>query len=385
MSLLTKRHQESEQKENRPPSKKRPILLWGGLFCITILLNGMARLVPGFAEWYAVHIYPLWVGSLGRLCSPLPFSLSEMMLLAGVLLAALWIVAAVRNLVRGLRRGILQKPCRFWCKILVTGGKILVVIFFLYTINCGINYHRLTFSQREGFVMRESTVDELAKLCLELTAEINEAALYILVDENGGFVAESDVEERAREAMQAAAVSYPELSGYYPKAKEVKNSWILSYQQLQGVYSPFTIESNYNRDMPDYNKPHTICHELSHLKGFMREDEANFIAYLACRASEWVDFQYSGSMMAYVYSTNALYREDRELYREIRSQLCEQANRDLKLHSAFWDAYDGKVAEVSDKVNDTYLKVNAQEYGTKSYGRMVDLLLALKRTERMEQ
>ena len=32
--------------------------------------------------------------------------------------------------------------------------------------------------------------------------------------------------------------------------------------------------------MPFYNIPHTICHELSHLKGYMREDEANFIGYL---------------------------------------------------------------------------------------------------------
>lgn len=45
-------------------------------------------------------------------------------------------------------------------------------------------------------------------------------------------------------------------------------------QQLCGVYSPFTVEANYNGDMPDYNVPHTLCHELSHLKGFMREDEA---------------------------------------------------------------------------------------------------------------
>ena len=46
--------------------------------------------------------------------------------------------------------------------------------------------------------------------------------------------------------------------------------------------------------MPYYNIPHTICHELSHLKGFMREDEANFIGYLACIGSDSPDFRYSG-------------------------------------------------------------------------------------------
>ena len=36
-------------------------------------------------------------------------------------------------------------------------------------------------------------------------------------------------------------------------------------------------------------------------------------------------------------------------------------------------------------MNDTYLKANAQEDGTKSYGRMVDLLLALRRTQAGER
>ena len=36
-------------------------------------------------------------------------------------------------------------------------------------------------------------------------------------------------------------------------------------------------------------------------------------------------------------------------------------------------------SEVSEKVNNTYLKSNMQEDGTKSYGRMVDLLIGLWR------
>lgn len=367
-----------DSNQNNKPSSKRQILLWGGLFCITVLLNILARQTRGFAEWYAKTIYPLWVGSLGRICSLFPVSVSEMILLAGGLLLLWWAGRAISVTIRV--RSNRDPSVKFWKKSLRNAGKILVLVFFLFTIHCGINYHRLTFSQREGFQMQKSTLEELAALCLALTEEVNEAAQYIIVDEQGACRIDGQVETRAQDAMKAAAVTYGELEGYYPKAKAIRNSWILSYQQLTGIYSPFTIEANYNGDMPDYSKPSTICHELSHLKGFMREDEANFIAYLACRASEDWDFRYSGSMMAYVYSTNALYRENKELYREIRAELCEQANRDLQLYSAFWDAYEGKVAEVSDKVNDTYLKANAQVEGTKSYGRMVDLLLALRRS-----
>ena len=66
--------------------------------------------------------------------------------------------------------------------------------------------------------------------------------------------------------------------------------------------------------MPYYNIPHTICHELSHLKGFMREDEANFIGYLACIGSDSPDFRYSGYLTGWVYAGNALAKADLEAY-----------------------------------------------------------------------
>lgn len=373
-------HRIRHQGQDKPRPKKGGLLLWGGLFFITLLLNLLARAVPGFAEWYARHIYPLLVGSLGRLCSLFPFSVSEVLLGACLLGAAVWVGVALRHLFWGLRKRKAGKK-EFWKNSAAWAGKILAVLFFLFTVNCGINYHRMTFSQRAGFVMQKSTKEELAALCAELTEEVNEAAAQIEVDEEGGCQAAEDIPGRAREAMKAASAKYPELAGYYPRAKAIGNSWILSYQYLQGVYSPFTVEANYNRDIPDYDKPSTICHELSHLRGFMREDEANFVAYLACRASEDADFCYSGSMLAYVYSMNALYREDPEAYWQIRPGLCEQADRDFKFQSAFWDAYEGPVAEASDKLNDAYLKANAQVDGTKSYGRMVDLLLALRRRD----
>ena len=181
--------------------------------------------------------------------------------------------------------------------------------------------------------------------------------------------------------MQAAAEEYPVLGGFYPRPKEVAVSWILSVQQLCGIYSPFTVEANFNGDMPDYNIPHTICHELSHLKGFMREDEANFIGYLACIRSENKAFRYSGYLTGWVYAGNALAKVDIDAYIELHNRLCAQALEDLAENNAFWDRYEGKVAEVSNQMNDVYLKVNKQEDGVKSYGRMVDLMLEYRKDQ----
>ena len=128
--------------------------------------------------------------------------------------------------------------------------------------------------------------------------------------------------------------------------------------------------------MIDYNIPFTLCHELSHLRGFMQEEEANFIAFLACIGTGKQDFEYSGYLTGWVYCMNALRRTAAEEWQEVREELDEAAEADLRENSRFWDSYDGAVAEVSDKVNDTYLKANGQSEGVKSYGRMVDLIIA---------
>ena len=60
---------------------------------------------------------------------------------------------------------------------------------------------------------------------------------------------------------QAQGKVYEVLSGCYPKPKGLLFPWILSIQNLTGVYSPFTVEANYNTEMPAYNIPFTACHE----------------------------------------------------------------------------------------------------------------------------
>ena len=180
-------------------------------------------------------------------------------------------------------------------------------------------------------------------------------------------------------SMKDLGTDYPQLAGYYPYPKPLMNPRLLSIQQLCGIYSPFTIEANYNREMPYYNIPHTICHELSHLKGFMREDEANFIGYLACIGSGSPDFRYSGYLTGWVYAGNALAKVDLEAYYDLYGRLAPEAARDLSWNNQFWDRFDGKVAEASTQLNDRYLKANNQEDGVRSYGRMVDLMLAYYR------
>ena len=348
------------------------------LAAASAVLGACARMVPGFAHTYSITVYPVLVNTIGRFSSIFPFSLSE----AGLYLAA---VFCILNLLF-----LIKKPLAALSRLFF----LACLLLFLYTAGCGINYYRTPFSYEAGMVMEQSSAGELYSLCLFLTEQINSTltetdhsgdalkGLYPGQTEDTPLPSAAMLRELGMEgvkSMKGRGTAYPQLSGYYPYPKPLMNPRLLSIQQLCGIYSPFTIEANYNREMPYYNIPHTICHELSHLKGFMREDEANFIGYLACIGSDSPDFRYSGYLTGWVYAGNALAKADLEAYYGLYGRLAPEAARDLAWNNQFWDRFDGKVAEASTQLNDRYLKANNQEDGVRSYGRMVDLMLAYYR------
>ena len=139
------------------------------------------------------------------------------------------------------------------------------------------------------------------------------------------------------------------------------------------------MESNINVDNPFFTVPWTMAHELAHQCGFMREDEANFIAYLACKESDDALMRYSGLLLAYDNATAALRKADPEAATQIAAGLAPSVQRDLAERAEHWARYEGPVQEASNAANDAYLKANNQSDGMRSYGRMVDLLLAEQR------
>ncbi len=337
--------------------RNRIFLVLGLLFFAAALaLEISARQVAGFAEWYARGPYKAIVETVGRFFGIFPFSVVEILLYLGILICLIFLVLRIRH------------PVWLICRAVFLAG----VIAFLYAADCGVNYYAEAFSDYVGLQPGLHTDDELESLCVYLVEKVNENVTgEAYLDGNEALWKEESIR-----AMQDLGEEFPVLDGFYPKPKGLLISWILSVQQLCGVYSPFTVEANFNTQMPNYNIPHTMCHELSHLKGFMREDEANFIGYLACIGSGDQAFRYSGYLMGWVYAGNKLASADPERYRELTAELCDEARYDLAENNAFWDRYEGKVAEVSNEMNDRYLKANGREDGVKSYGRVVDLMLA---------
>ncbi len=360
------------------------LLSWLGLF-----LSGH---VSGFANAWSRCVYRPLSQLAAFLWGWISFSLTEILVYGVLLYAIVGFFFALFRALRSRRRSdgaCAFKPLRNWLRRIAC---LAALAFFLYVCFCGINYHRDSFSRENGIVLREYSTEELTALCRYLASRINESA-DTAAEDNVGVSTSSPMPgetkdcaqnslsmlhllgREAKLAMEKLGNDYPGLDGRYPRPKYLLNSRLLSVQQLTGIYSPFTIEANYNREIPWYNLPFTMCHELSHLRGYMQEEEANFIAFLSCVSADNAYFRYAGYLSAWVYCGNALAASDPTTFSQIYSSLPYCARADLSYNNAFWERFESPVAEAATQMNDNYLKANGQTEGVVSYDRVTGLIL----------
>lgn len=352
--------------------EKKLSLISSILCTISAALYLAARWIPDFSDFYIAHIYRLTAGLFARIFSIFPFSMAEFLLYFLLLYLSAYGMHLIFSVIYTKKNTIQSAFARYGSHCFF----LFSILLFLYVSHCGINYYRTDFASANGIPAEAYTKEELAEYCGWLTEQLDFLSSQVTRDQNLSCPSRSEYYGMGPRAMTNLAQAHPSLNQYFPRAKPVWISRILSCQHLCGIYSPFTVEANINKDMPGFYIPFTICHELSHLTGYMQEEEANFIAYLACTQYDSPDFQYSGYLIAYIYAIEALYETDPAAYAQTRQLLNPLSSLDLETNSAFWNQYNGKIAQVSNQINDSYLKANSQTDGVASYDRVVGLLVS---------
>lgn len=423
----------SHKKELMKIKRRIRLIIFVSIALLTILLNVAAWNSRAFSDWYIAHIFPIWVNLYGRVTGQFPFSVGEWMLGAGVVLAAfallLGLLCAVAGAVCGIRhlckrygagqsdgrrgQAVIGGFWRFTAGFYRFFAWTFLIVCLVMTLNCFILYHASTFSEHYfGEDDEEYDLTELIAVYNIVAEQCNYLATVMERDESGRVVytgsggelkgAEYRVQlgvlaDKSRELMRQLGKIYPQLDGFYPRPKALLTSDFMCQQYMKGYYFPFSMEANYNDVMQILNIPETMCHELAHLRGYIFEDEANFISYLACTQSDDAFFQYSGYLGVLVYLNNDIYRawkESRVSYEAAVAVIQPVAVDDqVWVDDVFvtqeeWDRINGKalidteiVDEISDAFIDTNLKVNGVTDGAVSYSRVVRLLLQYYRHE----
>lgn len=374
-------------------TKTKPrVMSRGGIIACTVLtlLTPVGLLLIHLARGNAEEVEHLYSRGfyhgmatvLTALTGRVPFSVMEVILLLLGAAALVFLVLWIREAIRQKGRWWLVCLKRLW--IIVSAAS---AVFFWFILTGDLNYYRIPVGQSLGLQTEATDVKTLRSLCHLLAGQAAELRPQCEEDSEGVFASSVTYAELAETATGAVTaldeiygVQLFDLAGQ-TRPKAMYFSEVMSYIQLTGVIFPYISEPNINVHQPAYGISSTMCHELSHICGFMREDEANFIGYLACISSENEAFRYSGYLTGWVYAGNAMARVDRKRYIELTDQLCEEARQDLDENSDFWNRYESRVSEAATRMNDTYLKMNSQADGVKSYGRMVDLMLSYRRIQ----
>lgn len=375
---------------------KKAIWVYIIIAILTLLLNVIAWNSTGFSDAYIKYIFPIWVNTYGRLTGIFPFSVGEILLVLGVCSIVTFLILFISILFLAIG-GFLRKEkfladktkssfWRFSKGYFCWFAWVVLIVCVIMTLNCSILYHTSTFAEHYyGEEEGNYTFEDLVKVRNLVVEKCNALSQEMERDAEGNILYAGDMKETAIRTMQKLGQTYDQLDGYYPRPKPLAASDFFSQQYICGYYFPFSMEANYNDVMYIMNKPASMCHELAHLRGYILEDEANFISYLACIQSEDKFFEYSGYLSVLNYLDNDFYDSvggNWETY-TAQPRILPQVHEDnIFLKQEDWDRVNEEalidtetVDAVSDSFTDTTLKINGVEDGIISYNRVVELLL----------
>ena len=347
-----------------------------GILFVTAVSYGLSWKFPDAVEWYKRNIFSVGTNTLSRLISLIPFSVGEWLIYIGIAVLIGAVFAGVLGCfgTAGMRKFAKRYfECILWA---------IVWVLVTENFNCYVMYHAKTLEETyfSGIEGKEET---LVLAYNDLVDHANRLSLEMQRDEKGEVVYDGDLYEACKKAMRSLGDEFPYLKGYYPNPKKIWSSDFMSQQYLAGIYFPFTLEANYNGTMYIMNRPATICHELSHLKGVILEDEANFFGFLACIRSKDPFVAYSGylSILGYV-SREVRNHVDLEVRKQM-AQPSELVQKDaVFLTKEEWERVEKKAVLKTETVNqatDAFLegnlKANGVADGIESYQRVVRLIL----------
>jgi len=344
------------------------------ILSLAILLDQFLYARPDLAEVYSRYIFPWlttpWLIILGRI----PFSFSELFVVGSFIAIIALLVVGLRKLITVSEWRLLRFLRSLIIVIIVLSLLVTNIIFFYR-----LNFNRYSLADSLDLELKPRAKGELVALANWLAEEAAQIREQLPEDEKGVLTLTGGYRQILAEAYlgyDSASQEYPLLAtGLAVKPKPMLLSSLWSYTGIIGMYMPLFVEANINIDQPAHNIPFTALHEIAHTKGFAREEDVNFAAFLAGLYHPDPVFRYSALVSAWRYVSNRVYGEDPDLYARLII-LSPGMRRDIEAQTLYWRKYEGKVERISTRINDALLQANRQEDGVKSYGRMVDLVLA---------
>ncbi|MCR8666278.1 DUF3810 domain-containing protein [Aestuariibaculum sp. M13] len=320
---------------------------------------------PEFVEtYYSNGLYPIISKLFRYTLGWLPFSFGDLIYAFAIIYILRWLY---------LNKTRILKDSLNW---VIDVTVALSVIFFLFHLCWGLNYHRLPLHKNLN-LNRDYTTEQLVAVTEKLIKKSNE--LHLKITNNDTI--KVTVPYSKTVILNMAPIGYENLKTIFPHLeyhpKSVKKSlfsYPLTYMGFSGYLNPLTNEAQVDAIIPTIKIPTTSSHEIAHQLGYAAENEANFIGCLAAINHDDIYFNYAGFTFGLRYCLNEVYSRDECLYDDLVADVNEGVLKNYKETRDFWEAHANPLEPFFKIFYSNYLKANQQSKGMESYSYVVALL-----------
>jgi len=302
---------------------KKYWILIGALAVLALLIHVFSLNSIRVEHYYSTGVYPYISIFLWYLFGWLPFSLGDILYGA----VAIWLIVKItrfllsifkkqlfsRGFMTGFRRSVIK----------------LLMIYIIFNVLWGINYNRKGITSQLGISMGKYSVAELKTLNYVLLQKVN-ASSDSLSRKAAIVMSSKEIFSRALDAYEELNKRYTFLNYHPTSIKTSLWGWLGNYLGFMGYYNPFTGEGQVNTTIPNFLQPYTNCHEIAHQLGYAKENEANFVGYLAAAASKDESFHYSVYLELFLYANRNLFDTDSLAARAFTKELLPRVKDDLR-------------------------------------------------------
>lgn len=321
---------------------------------------------------YSTRFYPMFSLFLRYLFGWLPFSVGDILYCAMILWLIVWIFKVVK---------MVRRPQQFRSSIMPLILRTVIVflaVYIVFNLWWGINYNRRGISSQLGLAIEKYSVAELKNLNEQLLQKAN-AANLLLLKQGQPELSRKQLFTRSQEAYIDLNKQYAFLQYQPASLKRSMWGWLGNYVGFMGYYNPFTGEGQVNTSVPKFLQPFICCHEIAHQLGYAKENEANFVGYLAAASSKDVSFRYSVYLELFLYANRNLYQTDSVAARGFTKELQPAIRKDLQEWRKFNNRHKNLVEPLIRWGYGKYLESNEQPSGLLSYDEVTGFLIAYQK------
>lgn len=347
-----------------PRSWHLPLVLLAFALVLSLISQNKSE-----TEWrYSTGMYPHISRVMRWFTGWIPFSMGDILYL--------FIICYILVKTFGFIKKLFQK--KITRSYLKYGGRKLLVFFLsfyiIFMVLWGLNYRRQGIAAQLHLDVKRYSTGELDTVLRIVSDRLHQ--LGDVQSERKALAKRSFLFSEGAKMYKKEYAPYPFMEIRHVSVKRSLFGRIGNYMGFQGYYNPITGEAQVNTTVPLFMQPNIVCHEMAHQAGYTKENEANFVGYLAGKQSPNPCFRYSAYFDLMLYGVLEMQLRDTARARILINELHPQVREDIREWQRFRKAHKSPVEYVVMWFYGQYLKANSMPSGVATYNEVIAWLIA---------